>query len=815
MKKKNLIILLFIPFFIALLGVVTINTTFSFIDNDLLGIKWKYNDMEGFKLSDTPYKLEAEGINQKNYPAGKGNGLVWSVRNKDKSDSEVHAEIVGQFPNFYLKTISKGEVVITCSNEKGNISKSMNAVIYDNGAILINPVIKLSDSGTESPIYYGQYDLKDNKKVQAEIAFQITTLPDILKEEIKVENVTSNISFDLNAGIVKIIGKGKASFTIGCSDKEKAESSTFDFNIVENGINVYTYNDLLYCTNKSEEGEIVVLRKSFESLDNAYQFTTTGKVFTVNGVPQTVENNVECFGNYDVENEKFTFEDEIYSFETTYNSQYIDQWNKHVTSIGKKRTISKDIFVGLRVQKDFYGNGYSINVHNLAYPTGSKTITVGDKTVKIADYTQNDIFKGPLPFYTLGDHTNEPLVEAYGQDNIGMYIDGDNVTINQVNIRNCDFGDVLQNLRYVGTVIETSGNNITIKNSKISNGKNVIRSFSSMNLLLDNCHLTNSMNFLITAGSNEYFSIKDDEVFTFVDLEGNIIKTTIKEFFKPKGRADEILNHYVNGTFNDKEKMKASLISMQEAFNYVIGDLTEYKGTMNIHDSYFSNSGIASIALEAMFNGPFLNYSSPSEIQELLGLLQSTSGLQLDQFRADNIAGVAYPVHVEITGDTRFYDYKDIENVDISGLIGENITNYAQSLAPSLSTEINIDKIFPIKTYLVKEAQANNNIYVSEGKNYINIPIAYYGGGLNLSTVSYGEGFDKTNIGKKLEVNFMENYLELSGGEGLQAMKNMLLKSVTIVSGYESFYFECIKNNGYLFNETPKDSDLISRIEEE
>ena len=185
MKKKNLIILLFIPFFIALLGVVTINTTFSFIDNDLLGIKWKYNDMEGFKLSDTPYKLEAEGVNQKNYPAGKGNGLVWSVRNKDKSDTEVHAEIVGQFPNFYLKTISKGEVVITCSNEKGNISKSMNAVIYDNGAILINPVIKLSDSGTESPIYYGQYDLKDNSKVQAQIEFQITTLPDILKEEIK------------------------------------------------------------------------------------------------------------------------------------------------------------------------------------------------------------------------------------------------------------------------------------------------------------------------------------------------------------------------------------------------------------------------------------------------------------------------------------------------------------------------------------------------------------------------------------------------------------------------------------------------------
>lgn len=815
MKKKNLIILLFIPFFIALLGVVTINTTFSFVDNDLLGIKWNYKDMEGFQISDTPYKLEAQGINQKNYPAGKGNGLVWSVKNKDKSDTEVHAEIVGQFPNFYLKAISKGEVIITCSNEKGNISKSMNAVIYDTGVILVNPVIKLSDSGQEAPLYYGQYDLKDNSKVQATIEFNINTIPEILAEELYVENVTSNISFDLNTGIVKVNGTGRGSFTIGCTSPEKADSRTFDFNIVENGVNVYTYDDLLYCTNKSTDGEIVVLRKSFESFDNAYQFINGKEVLTLNGVPQTVENNVECFGHYDLKSGTFDFESEYYKFETTYNSEYIDQWNTYVTNLGKKRIIEKYIYVGLRIQKDFYGNGYSINMHNLTFPTGSKTITVGDRQVKVADFTADDAFKGPLPFYTLGDHTSNPLVEAYGQDNIGMYIDGDNITVNHVNVRNCDFGDILQNLRYVGTVVETNGDNITIKHSKLSNGKNVLRSFSSMNLLLENCHLNNSMNFLATFGSNEYFSIDEDRMFDFVDLEGNTIKTTIKDFFKVNGVADNILNHYVNGTFTDKEKMKSALLAIQNAFNTVSGDLSEYKGTVNIKDSYFSNSGIASIALETMFNGPFLNYSTPSEISGLLGVLQSSSGLQLENFRANNIAGVAYPVNVSITGDTRFYDYKDIDNVDISGLIGENITDYAQSIVPGISSEINIDKIFPIKTYLIREAQANGNIYIDGEKRYVNIPIAYYGGGLNLSTVTYGEGFNTENMGKKLEVNFLENYLALAEATGLQMMKNKLLKAVTIVSGYESFYFECVKNNGYLFNETPKDSDLLSRIEEE
>lgn len=68
MTKKNLIILLLIPFLIALLGVVTINTTFHFIDNDIIAIQWDYDDTEAFQLQDNLYLLEAVGVNQKNYP---------------------------------------------------------------------------------------------------------------------------------------------------------------------------------------------------------------------------------------------------------------------------------------------------------------------------------------------------------------------------------------------------------------------------------------------------------------------------------------------------------------------------------------------------------------------------------------------------------------------------------------------------------------------------------------------------------------------------------------------------------------------------
>lgn len=70
MTKKNLIILLLIPFLIALLGVVTINTTFHFIDNDIIAIQWDYDDTEAFKLQDNLYLLEAVGVNQKTIQQG-------------------------------------------------------------------------------------------------------------------------------------------------------------------------------------------------------------------------------------------------------------------------------------------------------------------------------------------------------------------------------------------------------------------------------------------------------------------------------------------------------------------------------------------------------------------------------------------------------------------------------------------------------------------------------------------------------------------------------------------------------------------------
>ena len=507
----------------------------------------------------------------------------------------------------------------------------------------------------------------------------------------------------------------------------------------------------------------------------------------------------------------FNFINELYSFTTSYNKEFIVQWNSYMKQMGSTNFITDKVKVGLRVQKDFYGNGYTINMHNLTFPTSVTEITDdAGNVIKVPTLSKSDLFRGPLPYYTLGDHNNTPLVEAFGQDNIGMYVDGNNITVNDINIKNCDFGNMLTNLDTVGTVVEVCGNNITIINSRLSNGKSVLRSFSSNNTLVKNSLLSNSRNFLITVGSNEYIDIDELETHEFINLDGTVTKSKIIDFMGPEKQGDLILNDFLMANFTNKENMRKSLLSMQKAFNNEEKIKNIYKGSITVEDVYFYQSGVAAIALETMFNGPFLNAPIPSTISMILSGLQTQDGISLGNFIPTDIAGVSYPVEVKVTGDTRFYDYKTIDAIDIGGLVKENISSFAASVDPTFKGEINIDKIFPVKTYLVETARTKGYLYKKDQKDYINIPIAYYGGGPNLSKVTIENNVMGNNLGEKITIDFLESYLNLGKSSNtIETIKNMMLKSVTIVTGYEPFYFECMNGSGYLYGETPKVADLI------
>lgn len=790
MKKKNLIILLLIPFLIALLGVVTINTTFSIIDNDIIRIDWDYLDTEAFEVRPSSYLLTARGISEKDYPAGPGNMLVWSVKNKNANDEEVHAIVENKNNSYYLTAITPGEVIVTCANEKGNISKSFTALIYEGGYIIIRPKVLSSQNNIDQNIYFGEYDLKDGAKVPATFAFTIDTNRESILDNLVVKNSTSaNLLVDLNNLTVTLKDgtTGVHSFCIGTTSDDIALPYTYTLNIVKDGVNVYTYDDLLNCTNRSEEGEIVVLRKSFESL-NHYESLKS-------------QNNVELFGTYN--DGKFNFNNEVYRFKTTLCSDYIDQWNNFAKKDPTNyQAIENEVIAGLHVQKDFYGNGYTINMHNLTYPS-SVIETVGDdgSVVRVPSLATSDLFRGPLPLYTLGDHSSLPLVEALGQDNIGMYVDGDNITINDVDVKNCEDTNMLSNLHYTGTVLETYGDNITIKNSRFANGKNIIRSYSSMDMILDNCMLSNARNFLLSVGTNNFIRINDNDECNFINLDGTNVTSTISDFLQIEAAGDNILNAYVTGQFEDKVAMKKSLLSVQDALNK--GELIEGKfySTIKVIDTLFYQSGIASISIDSMFNGPFLYGGVPSMIKQLLEMLVP--------FVPDRIGGLSYPVKVDIIGTTKFYDYKTKDQMDITGLINENISTFAQEAGDIFGVgydgKITIDTIFPLKSFLMSKAP----MYSVNDESYINIPIAFYGGAINKSVVNIDTLDMKAKLTNEISIDLLDQYLNLATGDTLSMIRNAMLKSVTIVTGYEPFKFICMDGTGYLYGEAPQVSELI------
>ena len=143
---------------------------------------------------------------------------------------------------------------------------------------------------------------------------------------------------------------------------------------------------------------------------------------------------------------------------------------------------------------------------------------------------------------------------------------------------------------------------------------------------------------------------------------------------------------------------------------------------------------------------------------------------------------------------------------DGTTLIEENISAIANSLGLYDGT-ITIDDIFPLQAVISQRANIVGGIHTAGGKSYYNSPVAYYGGGLNLSVVE----MDTPSSTDKVEVDLLSTYLNLQGSSSAGAFANMrglMLKTVSSVTGFEPFAFHFVKD-GYLYGETPNVSDLI------
>lgn len=836
MKKKTLIILLIIPFIIGLLSFVSVILLNINVATNISRIDTPYNnDGEGFKISETPIRLEATPvINDPNAILRDGNNLIWEI--EDKEDKKEIAEVTSSDNEiFYLNTYSEGEVTLVCHTENNGVSTRIRGIIYENGAIIVTPKYGSTGEQVNDIRNFGEYDISYNEvnknnlytKNKAEIEVNINVYGDnITSNQVKVEETSDNISFNDNKITINSYKDGKGYITLSAG----YISDTYTFNIIKDAINVYSYNDLLMCTNFSNEGEKVVLQTSLSSLSDVYEgenIPISGEVGINQGayfykvdLPLTKKNpsrNVELFGNYDASNNKFNFNEELYYTETTYNHEFITEFNKN----NPDKEISDEIKVGIRVQKDFYGNGFTINMNNLCFPSNGSI----SKDVSKLMPGSNDYFFGPLAYVTIGaPNMNPAIVKAFGQDNVGMYIDGDNITIDDLHIQNIDDNSNKRNYAYIGTVIDVNGNNNTIKNSIISLGKTLVRAFNSDNLLIDNSILTRSGEFNLKVGSNELLK-QNEEQEVKLNYEGEEFSFNYNEFFDLNNTsigANAILEEYLGlsePTLNlSKETLYSALELIQDYLNNSSGLVNSdgtinYASTIRINDTSFDDSGLFSIAFETNFNGPYL-YN---------GLSKTVAGV-MDLFKSplpNKIGGTSKPINLILSGNTSFYDYKRIEDIDISNLIEENISGALGGLGEDVGS-VTIDNFFPMKPILRDKALASNYVFNYEGDEvnkkgeYLNTMIAYYGGGLNLSNLTIDDSLIKETkelMSEEIIVDLLRESEKYLGGN---AIATILARCVLFAAGFEPFKFITNKEFNtelpYLFGKHPTVNTLKENL---
>ncbi len=803
MKKRTLAFLLIIPFIISLLTFVSIKILDNQVAVDILGIEWNYQENEGFQIDEKGYELKATPIVDPNLILANGNNLVWSTKKVNDSDDE-YAKVEEENGKYYLYALKPGEVEVICSNERGSKSKHFLATIFEDGAMVINPKRKGSGSSVTSNKYYGLYDYENGNKVKA--SFDLVTTAYYSDRGTSVKNIlvdcSSNITYE--NGTVSVHSTGDSYVTL--EEPDYHYRATYTFKVID-GVNVYSYSDLLLGTNKSQSGENIVMQVNLESLKNTYTYDSTTGKYTDEKL-LTSKDNTELFGNFDFSSQTFSFDQEYYTFETTYDSTYIDQYNRE-----KYTDVSKDIIAGIHLKKGLYGNGFTINMNGLCYPnhgeidkyTGKRVPKKKSEAKKGEAY---DYFYGPLPFVAVGDMVSFPLVTALGQDNCGIYIDDDNVIIDDVKLSNVDEVDNLYNLSYTGSIVDVKGKNATIRNSVLSNGKVCVRAYDSDNLLIDNCILKNSGEFTLLLGSD-----KKDSYDTSRRVQDYGIDKSYSEFFddldeSKQDTANGVLNAFLNATMAGTLKEGDYKTQLELIQKYLDTDTNSgYAANITVNNTFFGRSGVFSVAFESMFNGPLLYGGIPTMLTKLLGSY-------LNAPLPEKVGGTSRPVHLTLKGDTRFYDWKDIDSIDVSALIDENISRTLNQMGYG-NKNVTIDDIFPMKSALKKESQAKDLIYTKDDKSYVNTAIAYYGGGMNNSSIDIESDTTYNSYSDETIVSLLDETIENNKGGGLSSL---FVDCVIVTIGTHPFRFITNgseeKINPRLFNQVPAIDGLKKHVQE-
>ena len=842
MKKGVLAILLIFPFLIAFLAFATSDYLIKGVEQDIDDILLPYESLEPFGLKDGAVKLEATPVYNEKYPLSDGNTIAF----KTASDEQEVIRIEERADGYYLVPLAEGQAEVIASNKKGNVSKRFTALVYgEAGAIVVTLDRPFSSAGIGRNYYWGTNDITYDSltspyaKHQAKFTFSSRVVGN---DGMDINDFTlehsDNLKVDAGQGEVTVLGPGEAYFRFVHPFSTSTPPTEISFTAVE-GVNVYSYADLIKATNLSSTGEPVVLHVNLDSKEN------------YDKLPEANRKDVAVFGEVNgiVDPESY-----VYDFEATYNHDFATWWNN---SSKTSYDIGVTLHAGIHLRHSLYGNGFLINGHDLCYPSNFSTME--DGTIKPEfDINGKDIFRGPLiyvsagnPYTPYGDSQIsgvEPLLVVYGQDNSLIYADGNDITIDNLRLRNADFGNNYQNLFTAGTGIEILGDNVQVTNSVISSARTLVRSYSS-STVVDNCLLQKCLEFGIRTGANESNKVDYSKKITYSDSYGNQHETIVSNYlqpgdfsssFKPEnlkdGRADSVLtngiflNNQANVFVGDGlmhtyvprdsmtfEQILSSTQVVQDAltndYGYVdASGAKKYFNEMQIRDCFFSDCHTSPVMVDSYCNGPFLETSISTMFSVILGMymLDMPTGL----------ARTMAPSLVSFDGDNRFYTYQKTEDLGFDTLVYDDIDDFINlhGGVSDIPADVDENDYLPLRLMLSKSSA----VYLHGESDYIATPIMKMGGGANLSDIVLDE-----NLESNLKIETLNCYRETLSRKAVMVpdsefmdhhealystMEVALSRAASNVFGFEDYVFYCYdpEQTPY-FGETPSLSELSAR----
>ena len=646
---------------------------------------------------------------------------------------------------------------------KAEINDGSNNYVLERDVVAVDPILGLQfDNQYKSygilDIYtVGDTEIKNGQYVDS-APFKLFETKDKDFSEFKG---LDNIIFDSNKDVVdirydngfKINIKQTDVTTISASwkyadyymEKSKAEMKV---KFVKDGVNVSNFDDLYKATNDAKP---VVLHDDI-------------KLFRENMSLQELKSSVGYM-------------------KTTSNWQYYLNVALDKGLSIDYNAIRPEVMYTLEFKNDVYGNGYTISNNNIT-------------TATYEDYiSDNRIYKpfynGPLDFVSMTANEEMSAASVKGQDNISFLVRTNNVIIDNVQLKSCDDEYLIENnnmnlskLNKVGTTLEIMADDVIIKNSRISNGRTVIRAYGGKDTngaypgtsLLDNLDkinaaderidvtITNSIvkngrEFLIKIGSNR-------AIFADTKFDKNKEIQDIKPLLQSNGKP------YKPGNLNEKENRKEFEDSVEPDLKddyfynkYVTTDVT-------VNDCILENSGLFSIGVETNFSGPFLQGINDKFISGILGSLLPTW---------HDLAATSYASVLRLTGKVEILDWKELANLNSDTLI--------ESDAEGMGEFLKLDFVAMIDQVRKNNSSYNNLIEMYDGKEYVHGGIAFYGGGFNYSLID-----------KKLEQDDLQKYnINLSIlAEGSAPLTPTWMQgtALPLAAGIEDFTFYMYGSDG-------------------